>query len=343
MNDHPILKLDNLSVEYGAQSGFFGLNKRVVRAVKKVSLTVRPGETLGLVGESGCGKTSTGQAAYKLIPAAGGRIEFMGTDITNFTRAQMRPLRRQMQVVYQDPFGSLNPRMRAGDIVTEPMQVLRIGDRVERRDRAAELLETVGLGGHMTDRYPHEFSGGQRQRLAIARAFSVRPSLVLCDEPVSALDVSIQAQILNLFMDLKERFGLSYLFVSHDLAVVRHVSDRIAVMYFGRIVETARRDDLYEEPLHPYTQTLLDAVPVADPVQERPQAYVPPKGEVPSLMRPPGGCPFHPRCPAAMDRCRSEFPHLKQVAEGREVACHLYEETDHGLDPAEPADTRNSK
>ena len=278
------------------------------------------------MGESGCGKTTTGQAIYRLIPASAGTIRFMGQDITRLGRSQMRALRRKMQVVYQDPYGSLNPRMTVARVVAEPMVVHAApASRVEQREQAAELLRTVGLDDGYLDRYPHELSGGQRQRVAIARALSVRPNLLLCDEPVSALDVSVQAQVLNLFLDLKERFGLSYLFVSHDLAVVRHVSDRIAVMYLGRIVESAPRDDLYREPLHPYKRMLLDAVAEPDPDFEKSRAWQPPQGEVPSVLHPPPGCPFHPRCPMAMDRCKQVPPAMRAVASKRFVACHLHD------------------
>ena len=318
-----ILQVENLRVQYGSRRGFGGGS--VVTAVQDVSLTLEEGETLSLVGESGCGKTTTGQAIYRLIPSVAGTIRFMGQDISGLDRAQMRPLRRKMQVVYQDPFGSLNPRMTAAELISEPLVVHERLSRGEMRSRAAESLEAVGLSSGHLDRYPHEFSGGQRQRLASARALSVRPNLLLCDEPVSALDVSVQAQILNLFLDLKERYRLSYLFVSHELAVVRHVSDRVAVMYLGRIVETARRDDLYSTPLHPYTQALLGAVAVPDPAIERARAYVPPKGEVPSVINPPSGCPFHPRCVHAMDRCSIELPASRQVSPEHLVACHLYD------------------
>ena len=327
MPNRPILlDVRDLAVSYSMPGALFSRKTADVVAVQGVSLMLREGETLGIVGESGCGKTTTGQAIYRLIPSSAGTVQFMGQDITHFTRRQMRPLRRKMQVIYQDPFGSLNPRMTAANLVAEPMTIHRIASsRAERRELVTQLLETVGLSGRFLDRYPHEFSGGQRQRLAIARALSVRPNLLLCDEPVSALDVSIQAQVLNLFLELKERYGLSYLFVSHDLAVVRHVSDRVAVMYLGRVVETASRDELYREPLHPYTQILLDAIAQPDPIRERAKAHVPPKGEVPSVLHPPTGCPFHPRCPAAMARCSQELPLPKLVGLGRIVACHLHE------------------
>lgn len=323
MNMAPVLEVDGLSVQYRSARGF---GRQVVfTAVHDVSLRLEEGETLSLVGESGCGKTTTGQAIFQLIPSIAGTVRFMGQDITGFSRARMRPLRQKMQVVYQDPFGALNPRMTAAELIAEPLMIHERLSQREMRSRAAELLETVSLSGEFLDRYPHEFSGGQRQRLAIARALSVRPKLLLCDEPVSALDVSVQAQILNLFLDLKERYRLSYLFVSHELAVVRHMSDRVAVMYLGRIVETARRDDLYSAPRHPYTQALLGAVTVPDPEVERARPYTPPQGEVPSAFNPPSGCPFHPRCPRAMDRCSSERPQSRLVSPQHLVACHLYE------------------
>jgi oligopeptide transport system ATP-binding protein len=320
-----LLEVNNLRVSYPGADTWLRKNAQPIHAVQDVSLTLREGETLGLVGESGCGKTTTAQAILRLIPNSGGRVRFMGEDITHHDRARMRPLRRKMQVVYQDPFGSLNPRMTAEALVTEPLVIHRMVDSTHAlRGRAAELLDAVGLGVRFLDRYPHEFSGGQRQRLAIARALSLRPSLLLCDEPVSALDVSVQAQVLNLFLDLKERFGLAYLFVSHDLAVVRHISDRVAVMYLGRIVETAARNELYREPLHPYTKTLLAAVAEPDPELERARAHVAPKGEVPSVRRPPTGCPFHPRCPVAMAQCARDLPPLRQMPSGHVVACHLH-------------------
>ena len=322
----PLLDVRQLSVEFDTRSGWLAGSQSVVRAVQGVSLSLSEGETLGIVGESGCGKTTTGHAIFRMLPASGGSIRFMGQDISDYSQAQMRPLRRQMQIVYQDPFGSMNPRMRASDIVTEPMQVHGLlQSRAQRLHAARELLEVVGLSPDAADRHPHEFSGGQRQRLAIARAISVRPKLLLCDEPVSALDVSIQAQILNLFLDLKTRFGLSYLFVSHDLAVVRHVSDRVAVMYLGRVVESAPRDTLYREPMHPYTRALLGSVATPDPQAERASAYQPPKGEVPSNIRPPSGCAFHPRCDHATQRCTTERPELRSLGYARVVACHLHD------------------
>ena len=256
-----ILEVSDLCVDYASTTSFGVTGAPSVRAVKGISLTLQRGETLSLVGESGCGKSTTAMAILQLTPPSGDRVVFDGRDITGFSHRQMRPLRREMQIIYQDPFGSLNPRMTIADLIAEPMAIQGVGrSGHERRAKAAELLDTVGMGTRFLDRYPHQLSGGQRQRVAIARALSLRPKLLICDEPVSALDVSVQAQVLNLFSDLKEQFGLSYLFISHDLGVVRHMSDRVAVMYLGRIVEIATRDDLYGEPLHPYTRILLDAV-----------------------------------------------------------------------------------
>ena len=317
-----LLRVDGLKVHFPITSGV--LIKRaigVVKAVDGVSFTVRRGETLGLVGESGCGKSTTSLAVLRMHPATAGRIVFEGEDITQQTQGAFR---RRMQMVYQDPYGSLDPRMKVRDIIGEPLVVHRTtAGRAEFDERIAQLMATVGLLPGMVDRYPHEFSGGQRQRIGIARALALEPSLVICDEPVSALDVSIQAQVINVLMELQERLSLSYLFVAHDLAVVRHISHRIAVMYLGRIVEIADRDDLFRQPLHPYTQALLSAVPVADPEVEatRPRQVL--QGEVPSVIRPPSGCHFHPRCPQAMARCRSESPALVEQG-GRQVACHLH-------------------
>ena len=317
-----LLRVDGLKVHFPITSGV--LIKRaigVVKAVDGVSFTVRRGETLGLVGESGCGKSTTSLAVLRMHPATAGRIVFEGEDITQQTQGAFR---RRMQMVYQDPYGSLDPRMKVRDIIGEPLVVHRTtAGRAEFDERIAQLMATVGLLPGMVDRYPHEFSGGQRQRIGIARALALEPSLVICDEPVSALDVSIQAQVINVLMELQERLSLSYLFVAHDLAVVRHISHRIAVMYLGRIVEIADRDDLFRQPLHPYTQALLSAVPVADPEVEatRPRQVL--QGEVPSVIRPPSGCHFHPRCPQAMARCRSESPVLLDHG-GRQVACHLH-------------------
>ncbi|GGC60717.1 ABC transporter ATP-binding protein [Chelatococcus reniformis] len=323
----PLLRVDDLKVHFPIEGGML-LRKQVgsIRAVDGVSLTVNRGETLGLVGESGCGKSTTGLAIMRMLTPTGGRIAFEGQDITAYDKAQMRPLRRRMQMVYQDPYGSLNPRMKVRDLIGEPLVVHGLAsDRRAYEDKIASLMRTVGLLPAMADRYPHEFSGGQRQRIGIARALALEPSLIICDEPVSALDVSIQAQVVNVFVDLQQRLGLAYVFIAHDLAVVRHVSDRIAVMYLGRIVEIAKRDTLYRSPQHPYTQALLAAVPVADPVVEASRSRAIVSGEVPSATKPPPGCAFHTRCPHAFARCRTELPALRDLGDGQAVACHLDE------------------
>jgi oligopeptide transport system ATP-binding protein len=321
-----VLEVRDLKVHFPVMAGAV-VRRQVgsVKAVDGVSFDVRRGETLGLVGESGCGKSTTGLAVLKMLDITSGQIVFEGEDISGYDRARMRPIRRRMQMVYQDPFGSLNPRMKVAEIVGEPLEVHGMAaDRVVYRQRVASLLDMVGLLPDMADRYPHEFSGGQRQRIGIARALALEPSLIICDEPVSALDVSIQAQVVNLFQELQERLGLTYVFIAHDLAVVRHISHRIAVMYLGRIVEIASRVELYANPLHPYTEALLAAIPIPDPEVEatRPQQII--TGEVPSAMRPPPGCRFHTRCPRVMEVCKSVDPPMRTFADGRAVACHLH-------------------
>ncbi|TWO68483.1 dipeptide ABC transporter ATP-binding protein [Caenimonas sedimenti] len=320
-----LLRVEDLKVHFPIERGIVRRKQvGVVKAVDGVSFSVRRGETLGLVGESGCGKSTTALAVLRMQPVTAGRIHFEGQDITAQDRST-GSFRRRMQMVYQDPYGSLDPRMKVADIVGEPLVVHRVcASKAEYRERVAELLATVGLLPAMAERYPHEFSGGQRQRIAIARALSLQPSLVICDEPVSALDVSIQAQVVNVLMELQQRLGLSYLFVAHDLAVVRHISHRVAVMYLGRVVEIASRDELFDRPLHPYTQALLSAVPVADPEAEaaRPRQVI--TGEVPSVMNPPSGCTFHTRCPRAMEVCKRESPPLVELGPGRATACHLH-------------------
>ncbi|MEO8713615.1 MAG: dipeptide ABC transporter ATP-binding protein [Acetobacteraceae bacterium] len=292
----------------------------VVRAADGVSFALDRGETLALVGESGCGKSTTARLVLRLIEPSAGSVRFDGADITHLGGAALRRLRRRMQIVFQDPFASLNPRMTVGEILGEPLVVHGIGTRRERDRRVEELLGLVGLASYHAQRYPHEFSGGQRQRIGIARALAVEPDLIVCDEPVSALDVSIQAQVINLLKDLQARLGLAYLFIAHDLAVVKHMADRVAVMYLGQIVETASRDALFADPRHPYTRTLLAAIPRPDPHRARPQEVA--HGDVPSPMNPPAGCRFHTRCPFVIERCRVEAPLLAPWREGHLTACH---------------------
>jgi len=324
MPNNTILDVEALKVHFPVYGGFLQRQVGSVKAVDGISFTVEEGETLGLVGESGCGKSTTGLAVLRMLPVTSGRIVFEGDDITNLSAGEMRPIRRRIQMVYQDPFGSLNPRMTIAEIIGEPLEVHHLhGARAERRDRIIDLMQMVGLRADMIDRYPHQFSGGQRQRIGIARALAVEPRLLICDEPVSALDVSIQAQVVNLFQELQEKLGISSIFVAHDLAVVRHVSQRIAVMYLGTIVEIASRDDLYASPKHPYTQALMAAIPVPNPVVEAQRAHATIQGEVPSAQRPPPGCRFHPRCPHAMPVCREQAPELKREGQ-TSVACHLY-------------------
>jgi len=321
-----IHRVEDLKVHFPImQGGVIQREAATVKAVDGVSFVLRRGETLGLVGESGCGKSTTGLAILRMLTPTAGRIIFEGNDITAWDQDRMRPIRRRMQMVYQDPYGSLNPRMRVRDIVGEPLEVHGMtGGRTAFRERVAALIAMVGLLPAMADRYPHEFSGGQRQRIGIARALALEPSLIICDEPVSALDVSIQAQVVNLFIELQQRLGLTYVFIAHDLAVVRHISNRIAVMYLGRIVEIASRDELYRDPLHPYTQALLAAIPIPDPELEatRPRQII--TGEVPSALNPPPGCRFHTRCPHVMAICEREDPPLKSGQGSRAVACHLH-------------------
>jgi oligopeptide/dipeptide ABC transporter ATP-binding protein len=295
-----------------------------VHAVNGVSLDVRAGETLGVVGESGCGKSTLGRCLVRLTDLTGGRVEFDGQDITALGPRRLRPVRAGLQLIFQDPYASLNPRRRAGDIVAEPLKVHRHGSAGAIRDRVAELFEVVGLSAAHLDRYPHEFSGGQRQRIGIARALATRPRLIVADEPVSALDVSVQAQVLNLFADLQDEFGLTYVFIAHDLGVVRHVSDRIAVMYLGEVVELADAEALYAAPAHPYTETLLSAVPeIDDGSDPAPRERIVLTGDVPNPSDRPAGCAFHPRCPYARDLCRTERPPLTEAAPGRLTACHF--------------------
>ncbi|MGA6926664.1 MAG: dipeptide ABC transporter ATP-binding protein [Desulfosarcina sp.] len=318
----PLLSVDNLKVHFPITKGLIGRAVAHVYAVDGVSFTLAKGETLGLVGESGCGKTTTGLAILRLIEPTDGRIRFAGRDVTAMDQAHLRLLKRDIQFIFQDPYSSLNPRMTVNQIIAEPMIIHRVHAPAERRERVAFLLEKVGLSPEQGRRHPHEFSGGQRQRIGIARALALNPDLVIGDEPVSALDVSIQAQIINLLIELQAEFGLSYIIIAHDLAVVEHLCDRIAVMYLGKIVETADYEDIYSHPRHPYTQALLSAVPVADPEIKRQRILL--SGDVPSPIQPPTGCAFHPRCRHRMDHCSRETPWLKEVAGGHSAACFLY-------------------
>ncbi len=321
----PILSVRNLSVHFPLKRGFI-VQREVgrVRAVDGISFDIYPGETLGLVGESGSGKTTAAKAVIQLRTAGEGSVKFEGQELIGLSNSKMRPVRRKMGMVFQDPYGSLNPRMRAGDIVGEPLKVHGLaGSKDDYRRQVASLLSRVGLSPGMSERYPNEFSGGQRQRLGIARAIAARPSLLILDEAVSALDVSIQAQILNLLQDLQDQYNLAYLFIAHDLAVVRHISHRVAVMYVGRIVETADSKDLYERPLHPYTQALLSAIPTPNPVHERSRERIILRGDLPSPINPPSGCHFHTRCPVATEACSATDPELRVLAENQAAACLL--------------------
>jgi len=318
----PLLEVHDLAKQFDVGGTWLARRRRVIRAVDGVSFALEAGETLGLVGESGCGKSTTGRLILRLLEPSGGHIRFEGRDLVALSPRELWAARQRMQIVFQDPFGSLNPRMRVGGIIAEPLAIYRQGDASGQRRRVAELLEVVGLDPTFAQRYPHELSGGQRQRIGIAAALALHPSLIVADEPVSALDVSIQAQVLNLLMDLRRRFGLTYLFISHDLHVVLHMSDRVAVMYLGEIVELGARDAIHREPKHPYTQGVLSAAPVADPTLRRERII--PKGEVASPLAVPSGCRFHPRCPFAFDRCRVERPALREVGAGHQAACHLY-------------------
>jgi peptide/nickel transport system ATP-binding protein len=316
-----VLVVEDLHKRFPIQRGLLRRTVAEVRAVDGVSFSLHAGETLCIVGESGCGKSTVAKLILRLMPPSSGRIVIEGTDITTLDAAAMRPFRQRAQMVFQDPYSSLNPRLSAEQIITEPIENFQTLTRGERRDRATGLLARVGLGLEALSKFPFEFSGGQRQRLGIARALALNPSLIIADEPVSALDVSVQAQVLNLLLDLQDEFSLAYVFISHDLGVVEHIGHRIAVMYLGRIVELADRDTLFASPQHPYSEALIAAAPIPDPRAVRRQAVI--EGEVPSPVNPPSGCTFHPRCPLAIARCRSEEPKLTGLPDGRLVACHV--------------------
>jgi oligopeptide/dipeptide ABC transporter ATP-binding protein len=317
-----LLEVNGLVKHFTIKRGVFSRVAGYVHAVDGISMRVTEGQTLGLVGESGCGKTTAGKTILKLIEPTDGAIRYGGEDITRYKRSQMKRLRREMQIIFQDPFSSLNPRHTVSAIIAAPLEIHNLVEPGEKEDRIADLLRKVGLPAAAMRRYPHEFSGGQRQRIGIARALAVNPRLIVGDEPVSALDVSIQAQILNLLEDLQDELGLTYIMIAHDLSVIRHIADVISVMYLGKIVETASRKELYRKPLHPYTQALLSAVPIPDP--ERKQQRMILKGDVPSPIRPPSGCRFHPRCPLRFEPCDKIDPEFKTVTDGHTVACHLH-------------------
>ena len=317
-----VLKVENLSKHFPVKSGLLKRTVGWVKAVNEVSFTVKRGETLGLVGESGCGKSTTGRCLLRLLEPTSGRIVFDGTDLGGLAAGDLRGFRKRMQMIFQDPYASLNPRMSIAANIGEPLYIHGFAKNAKERDeRVAVLLDRVGLSRDFLKRYPFEFSGGQRQRIGIARALAVEPELIIADEPVSALDVSVQAQIINLLQDLKERLGLTYVFVAHDLSVVKHISDRVAVMYLGSVVESAPKKSLFDEPLHPYTESLLSAVPIPEPTRKRNRIVL--EGDVPSPLNPPSGCIFHTRCPKALPRCSEEAPKAKEAKPGHWVSCHL--------------------
>src|SRR5436190_1617263 len=317
----PLLSVRHLKKYFPIHRGVFGRVADYVKAVDDISFSINKGETFGLVGESGCGKTTAGRAVLRLLEPDGGTIRFDGMDLLSLKKQELRRKRRDMQIIFQDPFASLNPRMTIKTIVGEPFAIHGIASGSERNDRVADLLKTVGLDAAVMNRYPHEFSGGQRQRIGIARALALKPKFIVADEPVSALDVSIQAQIINLLADLQQQFGLTYLFISHAIPVIEHISTRIGVMYLGKLVEVGTSAEICLAPKHPYTQALLSAVPTPDPAAKKRRIVL--RGEVPTPINPPGGCRFHTRCPIAVERCKTEEPPLRQIEAGRDVSCHL--------------------
>ncbi len=320
----PLLRVENLTKHFPVTRGIiFQKQVGAVQAVDDISFVINRGETFGLVGESGCGKSTTGRAILQLHKPTAGKVFFEDTELTTASPAVLRKMRRNMQIIFQDPYASLNPRMTVGSIIAEPLEIHNIGTAKERQERVQELLKLVGLNPYFVNRYPHEFSGGQRQRIGVARALALQPEFIVCDEPISALDVSIQAQVVNLLEELQDEFGLTYLFIAHDLSMVRHISDRVAVMYLGKVVELANRDELYANPLHPYAKALLSAVPIPDPVLEEKRRRVILEGDVPSPINPPSGCRFHPRCPIAEDVCKQVVPEWREVKPDHWVSCHL--------------------
>lgn len=320
-----LLEVKKLKKYFPVKAGIIKRTVAYVKAVDDISFYVNDGETLGLVGESGCGKSTTGRTILRLLEATAGEVLFEGRDVMALTKSQLIEIRRDMQIIFQDPYASLNPRMTVADIVGEPIDIHKLAkNKKDRNNKVKEILENVGLGAEYMNRYPHEFSGGQRQRIGVARALAVDPKLIIADEPVSALDVSVQAQVVNLMQDLQKEFGLTYLFIAHDLSVVKHISDRVAVMYLGKIVELADKKELFKNPIHPYTQSLLSAIPEADPRKKKDRIIL--KGDVPSPIDPPSGCRFHPRCPKAFDKCPVIEPEFKDYGNGHFAACHLLEE-----------------
>ncbi len=320
VKEAPLLQASNLVKHFPMKSGYFG-EQTYVKAVSDLSLTIYQGETYGLVGESGCGKSTTGRMILRLLEPTSGSVHYRGKEVTRFSEEELRNIRKEMQIIFQDPYSALNPRKKIGKAIQEPMSIYNIGDPKQHKEAVLELLRKVGLQPEHYDRYPHEFSGGQRQRIVLARALAVHPAFIVCDEPVSALDVSIQSQILNLLEQLQEDFQLTYLFIAHDLSVVRHISDRVGVMYLGHLVEEAPTDALFSEPLHPYTRALLSAVPEPNPKKRRERIVL--SGDVPSPINLPSGCVFHPRCPQAIESCKREVPILREFAKHHRVACHL--------------------
>ncbi len=321
-NGVPLVRVENLSKHFSVRIGAYGETKATVHALDDVSFNVRRGETLGLVGESGCGKSTAGLTLLQLHRPTSGKVFFEDQEVTGLSEKEMRPLRRRMQIIFQDPYSTLSPRMTIGNAIGEPLWLHELATGQDAQERIAKLLDDVGLNPAFAFRYPHEFSGGQRQRVCIARALACEPEFIVCDEPISALDVSIQAQIINLLQDLQEEYNLTYLFIAHDLAVVRHISDRVAVMYLGRVVEMAPKERLFENPLHPYTNALLLSVPVPNPRLERQREHTVISGNVPSAINPPSGCRFHPRCPLAFEPCDHVVPEWREVEAGHWVACH---------------------